>query len=95
MLEPTNELSPRNYSREDESARRLWLTQRTKANPWEGRRPPDEEEERPDSEDGEVPAAAPVPQPAVISQTDALRLERSSEGPADPFAALIIRRMNP
>jgi hypothetical protein len=94
MLEPTNELTPRNYSREDESARRLWLTQRTKANPWEGRRPPDEE--TPDAAP-EVRDAVPVEAQAgvaVISQTDALLLEASKEALSDPFASLIVKRLN-
>ncbi|MEB3222289.1 MAG: hypothetical protein VKS61_09450 [Candidatus Sericytochromatia bacterium] len=94
MLDPANELSPRNYSREDESARRLWLTQRLKANPWEGRRPPDEE----DLPQGK-PASAPVdqheaPGPTVIPQQDALLLEGSKGGDTNPFGTLIVRRLN-
>jgi hypothetical protein len=94
MLEPTNELTPRNYSREDESARRLWLTQRTKANPWEGRRPPDEDNPGAASEVREPASEVPETAAAVIPQTDALLLEASKEALSDPFASLIVKRLN-
>jgi hypothetical protein len=94
MLEPTNELTPRNYSREDESARRLWLTQRLKANPWEGRRPPDEEEQRQGKPASALADQAEEPGPSVIPQQDALLLEGARGVDANPFGTLIVRRLN-
>ena len=92
MLDRSQDIKQRNYAREDESARRLWLTQRLKANPWEGRASREEEDEgEPDGQrrqgqsDGQE-----QPQPALIEQGDELSLERDVDTPPpDPFGRLM------
>ncbi|MEB3196051.1 MAG: hypothetical protein VKP62_02505 [Candidatus Sericytochromatia bacterium] len=91
MLERANETSPRNYSRDDESARRLWLTQRLRANPWEGRKSKDEDDLA--RARGEVGPAEGRPVAAVIAQGDKLSLDAKGESTSDPFFALIERRL--
>ncbi|MEB3284815.1 MAG: hypothetical protein VKN33_05970 [Candidatus Sericytochromatia bacterium] len=92
MLDRSQDAKQRNYSREDESARRLWLTQRLKANPWEGRAPRDDEEDG--EPDGRRRRRAPeeyVPShPALIEQEDELNLEgQADQLPPDPFGHLL------
>jgi hypothetical protein len=92
VLDRSQDIKQRNYSREDESARRLWLTQRLKANPWEGRAPREEEDEgdnegerRQGRRDGQD-----QPQATFIEQEDELSLERGSDTPPpDPFGRLM------
>lgn len=95
MLDPANELSPRNYSREDESARRLWLTQRTKANPWTGRTPDEEEDEDPEGRRRRPARPVFEQTETVIEQTDELALEASQPPSLNPFDRLLIHRQHP
>lgn len=95
MLEPTGDAKRSNYSREDDSARRLWLTQRTKANPWEHRSSNPEEEETRSPQVREIAGRKPEPAPlTLIAQTDRLSLQPLGPQPIEnPFASLIVNRL--
>jgi len=98
MLESASDAKPSNYSRGDESARRLWLTQRTKANPWDQRTPNPEEESAGNTAKGDgqaLQARTPDPAaPTLISQTDRLSLHPLGPQPIEnPFASLIVNRL--
>lgn len=92
MLDRSQDIKQRNYSREDESARRLWLTQRLKANPWDGRTPREEDEEgEPDGQRRQgQPEQQDRRQPSLIEQDDELALEGANDSPPpDPFGRLM------
>lgn len=96
MLEPSGDAKRSAYSREDDSARRLWLTQRTKANPWEHRTKDPEDDEAQAPLVREIAATAPEPPPrTTIGQTDRLKLEASlgTQIVENPFAKLVLNRM--
>jgi hypothetical protein len=88
MPDPTNESTGVNYAKRDASAERLWLTQRTKANPWEHRASSEEDapagnQGQPAETQGRPPAAPMIP------QKDSLALEAPLE---NPFEVLIKHR---
>lgn len=95
MLDPASDAKRSNYSREDDSTRRLWLTQRTKANPWD-HRSSNPEEEAPNPTPGQAPQGRkpePAP-PTLIGQTDRLSLNPIGPQPIEnPFASLIVNRL--
>lgn len=94
MLEPSGDAKRSAYSREDDSARRLWLTQRTKANPWEHRSNDAADEQPASSLAREIAAHAPEAVNTLISQRDRLSLE--IQGPQlveNPFAKLVLNRI--
>ena len=96
MLDSTGDAKRSNYSREDDSARRLWLTQRTKANPWDHRASNPEEDDTRSPQVREIAARAPEQAvPNLIAQTDRLSLEAGYNQPMEnPFAKLILSRLN-
>ena len=94
MLDPSGDVKRSAYSREDDSARRLWLTQRTKANPWEHRSADAEEEQATSPLVREIAARAPEAPPTLISQQDQLSLQvHESELVENPFAKLVVHRI--
>ena len=97
MLDPASDAKRSTYSREDDSTRRLWLTQRTKANPWDHRTPNPEEEAagQPQPQAPASPGRTPEPgPPTLIAQADRLSLNPVGPQPIDnPFASLIINRL--
>jgi hypothetical protein len=91
MLETLHDSTGTNYAKRDGSADRLWLTQRTKVNPWDRRATSDEQSARSDepAPDEGQPAAA-QPAAPMISQADSLRLETGRAGAvSNPFERLI------
>src|ERR1035437_2363339 len=90
MVDLTHESTPSGYARRDPSADLLWLTQRTKVNPWEGRA---SSEHGPDSKNdpGERPSeATPALAVPMIGQADTLRLESTQDQELlNPFEKLI------
>jgi hypothetical protein len=76
----------------------LWLTQRTKANPWDQRTPNPEEESagnnaKSEGQAPQVPMREPAP-PTLIGQTDRLSLHPLGPQPIEnPFASLIVNRL--
>lgn len=96
MLEPSGDAKRSAYSREDDSARRLWLTQRTKANPWEHRSKDPEDEEAQAPLVREIAARAPEkPARTTIGQTDRLKLDApvGTQVVENPFAKLVLNRL--
>ncbi|MDB5099666.1 MAG: hypothetical protein JWM80_4087 [Cyanobacteria bacterium RYN_339] len=91
MPDLANESTGVNYAKKDASAERLWLTQRTKANPWDHRTESDDD--APADQQGQQDQAQAEGRPAkgpMISQKDTLALEDSREAPLEnPFEALI------
>ena len=93
MLEPSGDAKHSTYSREDDSARRLWLTQRTKANPWE-HRTPDAEDEQAAGKLAAAAAKAPEALPTLIAQKDRLSLQvHEADVVENPFAKLVVHRI--
>lgn len=94
MLDPSGDTKRSTYSREDDSARRLWLTQRTKANPWDHRSNDAEDEQPVSSLVREIAARAPEASKTLIHQRDRLSLD--TQGPQlveNPFAKLVLNRI--
>ncbi len=94
MLEPSGDTKRSAYSREDDSARRLWLTQRTKANPWDQRSNESEDEQPTSALVREIAARAPETLQTLIGQRDRLSLD--AKGPQlveNPFAQLVLNRI--
>ncbi len=93
MLDPSGDAKPANYSREDDSARRLWLTQRTKANPWDHRTDNPDGESAPAVQAASAIAPREAAAPTLIPQQDQLQLEvRSAQQVENPFARLVLHR---
>lgn len=92
MLEPSSDAKRSAYSREDDSARRLWLTQRTKVNPWEHRTPEGEDEQ---AQRPAAPASGGTgPLPTLIAQQDRLSLQAREAGRVEnPFETLVVNRI--
>jgi hypothetical protein len=91
MTDPTNESTRANYAQQDGSARRLWETQRRKANPWEhrGQQLAGDEAEAA-SPDDPAGTASPEAEPdTLIPQQDRLRLHRPNQQVENPFERLI------
>lgn len=96
MPDVTNESTGVNYAKRDASAERLWLTQRTKANPWEHRTSTDEEEQPGKQGQGGPADAEARPQPGpMISQEDTLKLDGSREAPLENPFEVLIRHQRP
>jgi hypothetical protein len=96
MLESLNESTGSNYAKRDGSADRLWLTQRTKVNPWDHRTPSDDASEQPGEpspNDDQMALATPLA--PMISQADTLRLEtHRGDEVINPFERLIEHQLN-
>ena len=97
MPDPAHESTGVNYAKKDASAERLWLTQRTKANPWDQQRA-SSDEDQPSGQppaDGSSEANAGFIKTPMISQQDTLALDASRETPLEnPFEALIEHQRN-
>src|SRR4051794_11336868 len=91
MPDPTNDSTGVNYAKRDASAERLWLTQRTKANPWDHRAQSDEDApEGKQGQEGAAQADGRPLKPPMISQQDTLALDDSRDHPLEnPFEVLI------
>ena len=92
MPDPTNDSTGVNYARKDASAERLWLTQRTKANPWDHRAQSDEDDvPQGKPQAGDAKPEAPSHKAPMISQEDTAAFQR--EAPLEnPFESLIEHR---
>lgn len=95
MPDPTSESTRMNYAQQDASARRLWDTQRGKANPWEhrGRNLDGEDSPQTDVPSPEAPAAEAAPT-AMIAQQDRLRLHKPAKDVENPFESLIEHQLH-
>ena len=94
MLDPTGDTKRINYSRQDDSARRLWNTKIGEVNPWEhrGKALEDDRPEAPVPDAAEV-AAGEAP-PTLIEQHDQLALHRPPKTADNPFESLIEHRLH-
>lgn len=89
MPDLTNESTGVNYAKRDASAERLWLTQRTKVNPWDHRTPSDDDGGPADRGTGN-PGKDHAPAAPMISQVDTLALDGNGEDPPpNPFEVLL------
>lgn len=93
MLDAAGDAKHANYSREDDSARRLWLTQRTRANPWEHRTPSGEDPDPRDALVREIAGRKPELPETMIGQADTLSLAVNEAPPPNPFATLVVNRL--
>jgi hypothetical protein len=91
MTDPMNESTRANYAQQDGSARRLWDTQRRKANPWEhrGQQLDGDEAQAPSTEEQGAQAKADAEPDTLIPQQDRLRLHRPNQEVENPFERLI------
>jgi len=97
MVDAVNESTSANYARRDAQADRLWLSQRTKVNPW-GRQASeqgDSEEREPDAEPEQKPAKPGTV--TLIAQDDTLALHQSQPSTEvyNPFARLLGHNKQP